>query len=77
MIGAPQNFTFPKTRTLVKRYDHPDFDGELYGENVTLRFLHFLREEQLFSGTDELVARIREDEARAREIIKDLKGERK
>ena len=32
MIGAPQNFTFPKTRTLVKRYDHPDFDGELYSQ---------------------------------------------
>lgn len=29
-IGRPQNYAFPKTRELVKRYDCPDFDGELY-----------------------------------------------
>ena len=26
MIGTPQNYAFPKTRTRVKKYDHPDFE---------------------------------------------------
>ena len=30
MLGTPRNYDFPKTRELVKRYDCPDFDGELY-----------------------------------------------
>ena len=26
MIGTPQNYAFPQTRTRVKKYDHPDFE---------------------------------------------------
>ena len=42
------------------------FSGNLYGERLTVRFLHKLRDEEKFSGLDELRARIHEDIAAAR-----------
>ena len=35
-----------------------DFDGNLYGKEMTVSFLHFLREERKFEGLDELEAQI-------------------
>ena len=46
-----------------------DFDKDLYGINVTLDFVEFLRGEQKFNGVPELVAQINRDVARTREII--------
>jgi len=43
-----------------------DFDGNLYGKEMTVSFLHFLREERKFEGLDELEAQIRLDVERAR-----------
>ena len=46
-----------------------DFDRDLYGQEVGLAFVDFLRPEKKFSGVDELVAQIRQDMARGREVI--------
>ncbi|MFL6374198.1 MAG: bifunctional riboflavin kinase/FAD synthetase [Pyrinomonadaceae bacterium] len=43
-----------------------DFDGELYGDALRVRFLHRIREERKFNGVDELVAQIRRDSDRVR-----------
>ncbi len=43
-----------------------DFDGDLYGDVLRVRFLHRIREEKKFSGVDELRAQIEADSARAR-----------
>jgi riboflavin kinase/FMN adenylyltransferase len=42
-----------------------DFNGELYGDVVRVRFLHRIRDEKKFSGIDELKAQIQRDAARA------------
>lgn len=42
-----------------------DFDGDLYGDVLRVRFLHRLRDERKFNGIDELKAQIRRDSARA------------
>ena len=39
----------------------PDFDGDLYGQQLTLRFLRFLRPEQCFPSLDALRQQIAED----------------
>lgn len=52
-----------------------DFDGDLYGEALRVRFLHRIRDERKFSGIDELVAQIRRDAMRARNYF-DRKGVR-
>ena len=43
-----------------------DFDGDLYGKTVEVAFHAFIRGEEKFDSVEALVARMREDEARAR-----------
>lgn len=43
-----------------------DFDGDLYGDALRVRFLHRIRDERKFNGVDELVAQIRQDTELAR-----------
>jgi riboflavin kinase/FMN adenylyltransferase len=42
-----------------------DFDGDLYGDVLRVRFLHRLRDERKFGGIDELRAQIERDTRRA------------
>lgn len=42
-----------------------DFDGDLYGDVLRVRFLHRIRDERKFSGIDELKAQIELDTRRA------------
>jgi len=43
-----------------------DFDGDLYGDVLRVRFLHRIRDERKFAGIDELKAQIERDTATAR-----------
>ena len=47
-----------------------DFDGDLYGKEITLKFHKFLRPEQKFDSLDALKTQIREDAARAYQLLK-------
>lgn len=42
-----------------------DFDGDLYGDVLRVRFLHRIRDERKFNGIDELKAQINRDSTRA------------
>jgi riboflavin kinase/FMN adenylyltransferase len=42
-----------------------DFDGDLYGDVLRVRFLHRIRDERKFNGIDELRAQIHKDTRRA------------
>lgn len=46
-----------------------DFDGDLYGDVLRVRFLHRIRDERKFSGIDELRAQIERDTRRALEYF--------
>ncbi len=46
-----------------------DFEDDLYGLDLELHFIQFLRPERRFPGPEALVAQIREDIAAAREIL--------
>lgn len=46
-----------------------DFDGDLYGEQVKVRFSKFLRSERKFDGIDALVTQLESDIAHARELL--------
>ncbi|QHV95007.1 bifunctional riboflavin kinase/FAD synthetase [Spirosoma endbachense] len=46
-----------------------DFDKDIYGEHMTLRFREFLRPEQKFEGLPALVAQLKRDEETARAIL--------
>jgi riboflavin kinase / FMN adenylyltransferase len=51
-----------------------DFDQQIYGEDVEVAFLEYLRPEQKFSGVSELQAQIRRDADKAREIYERTKS---
>lgn len=46
-----------------------DFEGDLYGKEITLEFCAFLRPEQRFDSLDRLKAAVEQDAARAREYF--------
>jgi riboflavin kinase/FMN adenylyltransferase len=47
-----------------------DFDGDLYGDVLRVRFLHRIRDERKFSGIDELKIQIENDTRRALNYFK-------
>ncbi len=55
-----ENDTEPSIETYVF-----DYDGNLYGDVLRVRFLHRLRDERKFSGIEELKAQITKDSRRA------------
>jgi len=52
-----------------------DFDQQIYGEDVEVAFLAYLRPEQKFSGVGELQAQIQRDADKAREIYERAKSQ--
>ncbi|MFL6720782.1 MAG: bifunctional riboflavin kinase/FAD synthetase [Sphingomonas sp.] len=46
-----------------------DFAGDLYGRRIEVALHAFIREEKKFDSADALVAEMREDEAKARELL--------
>ncbi len=46
-----------------------DFEGDLYGKEVQVKFFEFIRAEQKFSGLDELTAQLHNDQAAARALL--------
>ncbi len=50
-----------------------DFEGDVYGEQVTVHFIEFLREEKKFDSEKELIMQIDVDKNRAIRLLEDLK----
>jgi len=38
-----------------------DFDGDLYGQRIAVEFIHKIRDEQKFTGIEELITTIQGD----------------
>ncbi|MFO7830682.1 MAG: bifunctional riboflavin kinase/FAD synthetase [Desulfuromonadaceae bacterium] len=50
-----------------------DFKGDIYRENMRVYFVERLRDEEKFSGADELIKAIKNDISRARTILEDCR----
>jgi riboflavin kinase/FMN adenylyltransferase len=46
-----------------------DFDGELYGEQVTVEFVELLRVQEAFAGAEALKRQMDDDCRRVRELL--------
>jgi riboflavin kinase/FMN adenylyltransferase len=46
-----------------------DFDGDLYGRTLRVAFLEWIRDEERFDSAEELVAQMKRDVERTREIV--------
>ena len=53
-----------------------DFRGDLYGQFISVEFLHKIRDEQKFSGLDELAANIKDDINQIRIWLKNARLQR-
>jgi riboflavin kinase/FMN adenylyltransferase len=60
--------TFQPPQELLEAYVF-DLDEDLYGRRITVALHAFIREERKFDQLDGLVAAMREDEARARQLL--------
>jgi len=49
-----------------------DFEGDLYGERLSVQFLQRLRDEQKFDSADALAMQLSEDERHCRTIVEEL-----
>lgn len=49
-----------------------DFEGDLYGETLTVEFLRRLRDEQKFESVDALAMQLSEDETHCKKVIRSL-----
>lgn len=67
-IHVGTNSTFAGTDRRVEAFVL-DFDGDLYGEHVSIDFIEHLRGSVRFPGVDELVAQMNLDVAKTREIL--------
>ena len=74
--GAPAAISLGRRPTFYDDQEHSlleayllDFDGDLYGQDVAVQFVEHLRGEQRFDSVEELVAQMRRDCDRAREIL--------
>ncbi|MEV6489999.1 bifunctional riboflavin kinase/FAD synthetase [Actinoplanes sp. NPDC051633] len=67
-VSVGTNPTFSGRERRVEAYVL-DFAGDLYGERVSLDFVEHLREQRTYDGVEPLVAQIREDVERTREVL--------
>jgi riboflavin kinase / FMN adenylyltransferase len=67
-IGRRPTFHEHADRSLLEAH-LLDFEGDLYGEEVAVQFVEFLRSEQRFSGIDALVAQLKDDVERSRQVL--------
>ena len=65
--------TFNLTERLVEAY-LIDFNQDIYGKQVCLEFVSKLRDQEKFSGVDELIQKINQDVDDSRTILKQDRG---
>lgn len=69
MLNIGERPTIDTSTNVTIEVNILDFEGDLYGHNVTLHFIARLREEKRFESREELIAQIKEDEGTARNIL--------
>lgn len=67
-IGTRPTFDDDEERTLEVNIF--DFDRDIYGKNLQVRFLKRIRDEMKFSGKEELIAQLEKDKKIAQEVNK-------
>ncbi|MGY3766892.1 bifunctional riboflavin kinase/FAD synthetase [Vagococcus vulneris] len=72
MAQIGYNITFEKNRPMTIEVNILDFDQDIYGEKVDVKWYHFLRSEMKFDSMDGLINQLRQDEQDTREFFKGL-----
>ena len=70
MLNIGNRPTIGNGETVSVEVNLLDYEGDLYGQRMTIDFIGRLRDERRFSNRDELVAQLNEDKRRAEEILR-------
>lgn len=69
MMSIGQRPTVTDEKTIVMEVNIFDFEGDLYGKELEVSFIKYLRPEEKFDSLDELKAQLALDELAAREAL--------
>ncbi|MEG0293866.1 riboflavin biosynthesis protein RibF [Enterococcus sp.] len=69
MGSIGRNDTFEKNRPITVEVNILDFNQDVYGEKVEVRWLHFLRGQVAFSGVEGLIEQLNQDEKDTRDFF--------
>lgn len=70
MAQIGHNITFESDRPMTIEVNILDFAEDIYGEYVSVEWLHYLRGEVKFEGMDALIAQLKQDEVDTRGYFK-------
>lgn len=68
MTNVGKKPTFPDNKITLETYIF-DFDEDLYGKIIGIKFIQFLRDEYYFSNKDDLIDQIKQDRIQVLQII--------
>jgi riboflavin kinase / FMN adenylyltransferase len=74
VLNIGYNPTFGEEKLVAETHIF-DFNQDIYGKPIKVNLLQFLREEQKFSGVQELAAQIGRDVVKAREVLAEQQNE--
>lgn len=69
MASIGYNITFKTDQELSIEVNIFDFDEEIYGDDIKIEWVSYLRGEKRFNSADELISQLQEDEVKSREIL--------
>lgn len=72
MASIGYNVTFGENRPKTVEINLFDFAKEIYGERVNVRWHHYIRGEEKFTGMDALIAKLQEDESVSRRFLAEV-----
>ncbi|AKP68386.1 riboflavin biosynthesis protein RibF [Companilactobacillus ginsenosidimutans] len=71
MTSVGYNITFAENTGVTVECNIFDFDEDIYGNEVTLQWVHYLRGEIKFSGADELIDQLKKDRENSKSFLFD------
>ncbi|MGO3732966.1 MAG: riboflavin biosynthesis protein RibF [Vagococcus sp.] len=72
MAQIGYNITFEENRQMTIEVNILDFDQDIYGEQVSVEWYHYLRSEKKFDGVDGLIEQLKQDEQDTRTYFTSL-----
>ncbi|WP_353990286.1 riboflavin biosynthesis protein RibF [Pediococcus argentinicus] len=72
MASVGRNVVFGDGRPVTTEINILDFNGEVYGETVKIRWYHRLRGEEKFASVEDLIDQLNVDEQNTRDFFKKL-----
>lgn len=72
MASIGYNVTFESRRNYSVEVHLFDFNKEIYGEDVRVRWVKYLREEIKFNSSEELIEQLEQDELTSKETLADV-----